>query len=112
MIARSSILSGYAVLGTDPEEIGPFTDSFITDKAFIWDKMVAIFKGSEAWTHLNPAKNHCDERPGLRLIYNRYLGPRNIDHKRTGVEKNIAKCSYTRKNRNCTFEKYATLHKE
>ena len=27
MIAQGLILSGPAVLGTDPEEIGPFTDS-------------------------------------------------------------------------------------
>ena len=43
MIVRGSIISGHAVLGTDPEEIGPFTKSFITDKVLIWDKMVAIF---------------------------------------------------------------------
>ena len=28
MIFRGSILSGHAVIGTDPEEIGPFTNSF------------------------------------------------------------------------------------
>ena len=50
MIARGLVISGHAVLGTDPEEIGPFTNSFITDRAFIWDKMVAIFQGLDAWT--------------------------------------------------------------
>ena len=43
MINRGSILSGPAALGTDPKYIEPFTDSFIVDRALIWDKMVAIF---------------------------------------------------------------------
>ena len=45
MIDRESIISGHAVLGTDPEEIGSFTDTFITNRALIWDKIVAIFQG-------------------------------------------------------------------
>ena len=48
MIARVSILSGPEVLGTDPGKTGPFTDSFINDRALIWDKMVAIFQVSDA----------------------------------------------------------------
>ena len=43
MITHVSILSGIAALGSDPEYVGPFTDSFITDRALIWDKMFAIF---------------------------------------------------------------------
>ena len=33
MIFRGSILSGHAVIGTDPEEIGPFTDYFISQQS-------------------------------------------------------------------------------
>ena len=47
MIARGSILSGPAALGSDPETVGPFADSFIIDRALIWDNMVAIFYGSD-----------------------------------------------------------------
>ena len=50
MITQGSIISGTAVIGTTPEEIVPFTDSFITDRALIWEKMVAIFQVSNAWT--------------------------------------------------------------
>ena len=35
MINQVLILSGPAVLGTDPEEIVSFTDSFITDRVLI-----------------------------------------------------------------------------
>ena len=68
MIARGSILSGPAVLGNDPEDIGPFTDSFITNRALVWEKMVVIFQGSDAWTYLNPAKNYRDVRLGFSII--------------------------------------------
>ena len=111
MIAQGSILSGPAVLVTDPEDIGPFIDYFITDRVLIWDKMAAIFQGSDTCTYLKPAKKHRDGRLGFRIIYNHYLGPRNIYHMAAGAEKKLAQCTYTKK-RNCTFDKYATLHKE
>ena len=69
MIARGSIISGPAVLGADPEDIGPFTDSFITDRALIWDKMVEIFQGQDAWTYLKSAKKDRGGRLGFRLIF-------------------------------------------
>ena len=81
------------MLGTDPEEIGPFANSFITYRVLIWDKMVAIFQGSDSWTYLKTAKNHFDGRLGFRIIYNHYLGPRNIGHMAAGAEKKIDQCS-------------------
>ena len=68
MIARGSIISGPAALGSDPAVVGPFTDSFIKDRALIWDNMVAIFHGSDAWTYLKPAKKHHDDRMGYSII--------------------------------------------
>ena len=78
IIARGLILSGPVELGIDPEAVVPFTNLFITDRALISDKMVAIFQVSNAWTYLKPAKKHHDGRMGYNLIYNHYLGPRNI----------------------------------
>ena len=112
MIAQGSILSGHAVLGTDPEEIGPFTDSFINERELTWDKMVATLHGSDAWTYFKPVNKHCDVRLGFRLIYNNYLGPRDINHMADSAEKKLAQCSNTEEKRNRTFEKYITLHKE
>ena len=89
------ILSGHPVLGTDPEEIGPFTESFVTNRAFIWDKMVAIFQGLGAWTYLKRDKKHCDGRLLFRFIYNHYLGPRNIYNMAAGAYKKLSQCSYT-----------------
>ena len=112
MITRESILSGPAVLGTDLEEIGPFTDSFITNRSLILDKIVEIFQGLDAWTYLKPAKNNRDGKLGLSLIYSHYFGTSNIDNMEARADKNISQCRYTRENRNWTFEKYATLYKE
>ena len=80
IIAGGSILSEPAVSGSDPEAVGPFTNSFITDRTLIWDNMVAIFQGSDAWTYLKPSKKHRDGRMGYKLIYNHYPGPSNMDH--------------------------------
>ena len=112
MIARGLILSGPAVLGTEPEEIGTFSDSLINDIVLICDNMFAILQGLEAWTYLKPAKNNRDGILGLSLIYNHYFGPSNIDNMAAGADNNIAQCSYTKENRNWNFDKYATLHKE
>ena len=64
IIACGLILSGPAALVSDPEDVGPLTDSFITDRSLIWYKMVKIFQGSDTWTYLKPAKKHRDERMG------------------------------------------------
>ena len=80
MIAQGSILSGTPALGDDLEEIDPFTNSFITDRALIWDKMVEIYQVLDAWTYLKPDKKHHDGRLVFRIIYNHYLVPSNIYH--------------------------------
>ena len=100
MINQGYILSGHAVLGTYPEEIILFTDSFITDRTLIWYKMVEIFQVLDAWAYLKPAKNHRDGRLGFRLIYNHYLVPSNTDHMAYSAEKKIVQCSYIREKRN------------
>ena len=92
MIARGLILIGPAVLGSDPEDVRQFTNLFITDRALIWNNMVAIFQGSDVWTYLKPDKNNRYGRMGYKLICNHYLDPSNIDHMAAGVEKNLAQC--------------------
>ena len=49
MIARGLIISGSAVIRTDPEDISLFTNFFITERALIWNNMVELFQGSDAW---------------------------------------------------------------
>ena len=78
MIARRSILVGPAVIGSDPEAVRPFTDSFIADRALIWEKMVAIFQRLDAWSYLEQAKKNYDGIMGYKIIYNHHLGPSNI----------------------------------
>ena len=112
MIACGLIISGPAALGSDPDVVGPLTNLFITNRALIWYKMVAIFQGSGVWTYLKPAKKHHDGRMGYNLIYNHYLGPRNINQMADGAEINLAQCTNTGGKRKWTFKKYATLHKE
>ena len=96
MIALGYILSGPAVLGTDPEAVGPFTKFFITYRALIWDNMIAIFQVLDAWTYLNPSNKHRGRRLIYRLLYNHYLGPSNIDHMSAGAEKKLSHYTYSR----------------
>ena len=112
MIACVSIISGSAMFGSNPEAVGIFTESFITDRAMIWDKMVKIFQVLYTWTYLDLDKKHHDGIMGYKLIYNYYLGLSNIYHVVAGAEKKFAKCTYTEVNRNWTFNNYYTLHKE
>ena len=44
LISCGPIISGLVLYGSNPEVLGSFTNSFITDIALIWDKMVSIFK--------------------------------------------------------------------
>ena len=68
IIVCGSILSGTSALGSDPEVFRPFTNSFITDKALIWDNMVEKIQGKDAWTYMNPDKKHHDVNMGYKLI--------------------------------------------
>ena len=72
------------VVGSDPEAIGQFTNSFVTERSPIWDKMVAIFQGTDAWTYPKPAKIHHDRSMGYNLIYDQYLGPSKIYNMASG----------------------------
>ena len=112
MIACGSILGSPAVSVSNPEAVGPFTYSFITDRALIWDNMVTIFQVSDSWTYLKPSNKHNGVRMGYKIIYNHYLGPSDINYMASGAEKKLTQCTYTREKINWIFEKYATLHKE
>ena len=112
IIACGSILSGTEELGSDPEAVRPLNNLIITYRALIWENMVKIFQGSDAWTYLNPAKTNFDVRMGYKFIYNHYLSPSNIYHMTAGAEKKLAQCTYTAEKRNWTLERYTILHKE
>ena len=100
------------MVGSDPEVIGLFTNSLITYRALIWDNMVDIFQGTYTWSYLKLFKKHRDGRMGYKLIYDNRLGPGKIDNMAAGAKNNLAQCIYNEEKRNCTFEKYYTLHKE
>ena len=68
MSAQVSILSGPAVLGTDPEEISPFAEYLITVRELIWENMVAIFEVSDTRAYLQQVNKNRDGRLGFRLI--------------------------------------------
>ena len=62
--------------------------------------------------YLKPDNKNPDGKLIFRLIYNLYLGPRNIDHMAAGAEKKLVQCRYTGEKRNWNFEKYATRYTE
>ena len=68
MIYHGSIISGSAVFGSDPESVRTFTDSFITGRLLIWDKMFAIFQALDACTYMKPANNIFDRRMEYKLV--------------------------------------------
>ena len=47
--------------------------------------------------YLNPDKNHCYGILGFSIIYNHYLGPRNIDNMADVADNKLAQCTYTGK---------------
>ena len=78
MTTLGLILRVPAVFGSDPEAVLRFTYLLIKYRELIWDKMVEIFQGSDAWKYMNPAKKYRDKRMGYKIRYNHYLVPSNI----------------------------------
>ena len=48
MIASGPIIEGTEVSGTDNENLGPFTNAYMSDRTRLWDKLCAIFQQIEA----------------------------------------------------------------
>mmetsp|Transcript_286 Transcript_286/g.801 ORF Transcript_286/g.801 Transcript_286/m.801 type:complete len:272 (-) Transcript_286:126-941(-) len=56
-------------------------------------------------------KRKKDGRRAYLAAYNHFLGPKNIDHMASSVEKKLASISYYGEKKNWNFEKYDTEHK-
>ena len=113
MIARAPIISP-GVVGTSDELelVGPFSDSFVTDRAMAWEKISTIFQEHESWTYLKPARKTRNGRMAFRTVYDHYLGPNNVDHMANIAERRLRDVSYMGEKRNWTFEKFVMVHKE
>ena len=112
LIARAKILDTTMAARPDPENDGPFTDSFISDRMALWRLGASLFKNTEAWPYYKVGKKNEDGRKGFRSVWNHYLGPNNVDHMASAAEKVLATASYHGEKKSWNFEKYATLHME
>ena len=62
------------------EVTGPFTASYLTDQATVWEKLTAIFVYSTALTYCKVVKMQRNVRKGYLALHDHYLRPNNVDH--------------------------------
>ena len=73
---------------------------------------MAIFQTSQSWVYCKAGKKHRDDRLAYRSIYDRYLGPNNVDYLVSNAERRLATKLYHDQKRNWNFDKYITLKKD
>ena len=112
IISRGPIIQGIQVAGTDHKNLDSFTNSYMSDRKRVWEKLCAIFQQSEAWTYYKAGKKYRDGRISFQLIYNHYLGPQHVGHMANKSEKILGTATYSGEKISWKFEKYATNQKE
>jgi len=110
MCARGPILLAGAVVGPDAETTGPFTPSFIVDRAAVWEKLAEILLTDDAFTVIKAAKKTQNGRLAYQLLYAHYLGPNNIGNMAGEAETVLNTVQYHGEKRHWNFEKYALMH--
>ena len=60
MIDPRPIIEGMEVSDMDHENIGPFTNAYMSDRKIVCEKLCAIFQQSEDWTYCKSGRKHRD----------------------------------------------------
>ena len=110
--ARATIVDRPVVAGTDPEVIGPFSDTYIADRKKVYELLCSIFQNTTAWIYLKKAKKYQDGRMGYKILFNHYLGPNNVDHMASAAERALSNSSYSGERKGWNFEKLVTHQTE
>ena len=99
-----------AAVGPDAETLGPFTPSFIVDRAAVWEKLAEILLTNDAFAVIKGAKKNQNGRRAYQLVYVHYLGPNNVDNMAGEAENVLSTTRYDGKKHQWNFEKYALMH--
>ena len=86
MIARGPILLNAAAVGPDIEALGLFAQSFLVNRATVWEKLSEILLSHDAFMVIKAAKKSCNGRLTYQLLHRHYLGPNNV-HNMAGKAK-------------------------
>jgi hypothetical protein len=110
MCARGPILLAGAAVGPDGETLGPFSPSFIVDRAAVWEKLAEILLTNDAFTVIKGAKKTQNGHLAYQLLYVHYLGPNNVGNMAGEAENALNMVQYHGEKRQWNFEKYAPMH--
>jgi hypothetical protein len=68
---------------------------YSNDSMEVWSYMENITRAHDCWTYVKPAQRTKDGGRALRLIWNHFLGPKNVDNMASEAEANLGSVSYT-----------------
>ena len=72
------------------EKSGPFTEIYLSDRMRVWDLLSSMLGETDASAVIKPFKNNCNGRGAFLTLLDHYLGPNNVDHMATEMEKTLA----------------------
>ena len=105
---QDELIGRAPIIGAD----GTHTQTYLTDRAAVWEKIAALTRDKACWTYVKVAQRTRDGRTAIQALTNHYLGENMTDMIATSAERKLATTTYSGEKRRWTFEKYASLHVE
>jgi len=93
--------------GSDQE-----TEEYRTDNKSVWNEMADMTRDHKCWTYVKPFQRTLDGRGAYCGLWDRYLGPSNVDHLTATAESKLETAQYTGKKKRYKFESFVRLHKD
>jgi len=102
LIARAPIILSFGPPQT-------FTQTFLDDRAKVWELLSALTRDLECWSYVSPAQKSRDGRAAFFNLKMHYLGVNHVDNMAAMAEKKLQTNVYPGETRKWNFEKYVRV---
>jgi hypothetical protein len=89
-----------------------WNQAYANNSMEVWSYMANITRAHDFWTYAKPAQRTKDGRRAFLMLWNHFLGPKNVDNMASEAEAKLGSVSYTGERKKWTWEKYVQIHAE
>jgi len=89
---------------------GHYTQDFLSDSELVWNKILALTREHDCWSHVRPAQRNTDGRQAFLGLKGHFLGANNVDNMAAEAESRLTTTHYHGEQRRWNFERYVKSH--
>jgi hypothetical protein len=86
--------------------------TFQDDKRKVWDILSKMCAKHPCWVYIKPAKKGKNGRLAYELLFDHYLGPKNVGNMANAAETKLSSTMYNGEKKRFTWETYVLIHTE